>query len=201
MREVFTRFCTGLTKVNSCFPPPTRPSLLNNPSHLSIVSPSFGKPLPQKPGTRFSWGNEPLGYPLTCPPILGEGKLKGGARSGKGRQTLGQAGKVWRVSKGKARRLQKGEEHFKGSLDFLGAVSPAKKGCNSCPFPRVVGPGGKVGGVFKPPKCGPALGFWGSGAGPDGGGRSQPAGQHGKASGERRGHRRHDAEKIKLSPL
>lgn len=77
MREVFTRFCTGLTKVKT-----RAPTLCFRTSHLLAsasgqrhLSPQI-ESLFKERGHEFMW-NEHLGYVLTCPSNLGTGLRAG----------------------------------------------------------------------------------------------------------------------------
>lgn len=79
MREVFTRFCTGLTKVNTC----TLTSFFYDvvftasPDHLSLSLSLWQiEGLFKERGHEFMW-NEHLGYVLTCPSNLGTGLRAG----------------------------------------------------------------------------------------------------------------------------
>lgn len=74
MREVFTRFCTGLTKVRT----PTPPSCFrtaSQPAQSATVCLQI-ESLFKERGHEFMW-NEHLGYVLTCPSNLGTGLRAG----------------------------------------------------------------------------------------------------------------------------
>lgn len=81
MREVFTRFCTGLTKVissvpTSCFWERTVSAASQPPHQNKCLSFWQIESLFKERGHEFMW-NEHLGYILTCPSNLGTGLRAG----------------------------------------------------------------------------------------------------------------------------